>query len=297
MICLQQLNIKGDRAMGRYDLTEEKSYTGVVIGLILLVLVAGGGWFFWQKSHMEPDEVQSLSLPVLPSGSDVSQTADGSLSNDINQTDAVVLDETVLPEQTVALPELSSSDEAFREAVIAISPELAPWLKPNQLIKKYVLIVNDFSQGLWLEKHMRFLKQKQAFVVENTGSSLVMSKKGYQRYDALAAAIDAVNVNAALATYLKFKPLILQVFADFGYPAERPLDDIFLKTAAQILAAPVIEQPIPLVRPSVFYKYADKKLEALSPVSQQMLRMGPENTRIIQNKVRQLVEVLVNMKE
>lgn len=283
--------------MGRYDLTEEKSYTGVAIGFVLLLLVAGSGWVFWQKLNTPPEEIQALSLPSLPSSTDANDGTAEKLVSDTNQIDTVVLDETALPEQAVALPELSSSDEAFRQAVIALSSEFAPWLKADQLINKYVVIVNDFSQGLWLEKHMRFLKQPQAFLAEKTDGGLLMSPKSYQRYDKLAAAIDAVNANAALAVYQKFKPLFQQVFVDFGYPSEHPLDDIFLKTAAQILAAPVIEQPIPLVRPSVFYKYADEKLEALSPVSKQMLRMGPENTRIIQNKVRQLVEVLVNMKE
>lgn len=283
--------------MGRYDLTEEKSYTGVVIGAVLLILAAGSVWFFWQKLNPEPEQTQAISLPLIPSVTDANDAATENLASDKNQVDTVVLDETVLPEQAVALPELSSSDEAFREAVIAISPELAPWLKSKQLIKKYLVIANDFSQGIWQEKHMRFLKQPQAFAVGSTGRGLVMSKKSYQRYDKLAVAIEAVDANSAIMAYQKFKPLLLQVFAEFGYPADHPLDDIFLKTAAQILAAPVIEQPISLVRPSVFYKYADKKLEALSPVSKQMLRMGPKNTLIIQNKVRQLVEVLVNMKE
>lgn len=279
--------------MGRYDLVEEKSYTGIMIAIVLLVLVAGSGWVFWPQLNAQPEEIQTLSLPLQP---DVNLTAENP-AGDQNQTDAVLLGEIALPEQTVALPELSSSDESFREAIMAISPELAPWLKADYLIKKYVVIANDFSQGLWQEKHMRFLKQSTAFAVEDTGSGPVMSKKSYQRYDKLATAIAAIDANAALMAYQKFKPLLQQVFAEFGYPAEHPLDDIFLKTAAQILATPLIEQPIALEKPSVFYKYADKKLEALSPVSKQMLRMGPKNTRIIQNKVRQLVEVLVNMKE
>jgi hypothetical protein len=47
----------------------------------------------------------------------------------------------------------------------------------------------------------------------------------------------------------------------------------------------------------VLYKYADSELENASPVHKQMLRMGPENTRIIQQKVRLLLEGLVNLKD
>lgn len=77
--------------------------------------------------------------------------------------------------------------------------------------------------------------------------------------------------------YRDFKSLIQQVYLEFGYPADRRLEDIFLKAAAQILAAPIVDSLIDLVRPSVYYKFADEKLEALSPVAKQMLHMGPDN--------------------
>lgn len=282
--------------MGRYDLYEEKTSTGAWVITVLCILIGAGGWFYWQASKL--DAVPESQILVLP---DVTQTSssDGQASENLaaesSASNEVALDETNLPEPVFALPALANSDQPLRDAIVGISPKLAPWLKADGLISKYMVVVNDFSQGLRLEKHMRFLKPQQKFSVEKTGSEVVMSGKSYQRYDALAAAISDINVPAAIKFYQQFRPLFLQVFETFGYPAERPLEDIFLKSAAQILAAPIIEEPIALVRPSVFYKYQDKKLEALSPVSKQMLRMGPENTRVIQHKVRELVEGLVNI--
>jgi len=52
-----------------------------------------------------------------------------------------------------------------------------------------------------------------------------------------------------------------------------------------------------LERNSIHYKFADQQLEALNPVHKQMLRMGPDNTRIIQNKLRLFVAGLANLKE
>jgi hypothetical protein len=43
----------------------------------------------------------------------------------------------------------------------------------------------------------------------------------------------------------------------------------------------------------VHYKFADSKLEKLSALDKQMLRMGPDNTRLIQKKMRELVQVLI----
>ena len=120
-----------------------------------------------------------------------------------------------------------------------ISPALAEWLNTDQLIRKYVVIANDFSQGLRLEKHLRFLELDQPFAVDQDNEKLFIATKSYQRYDRLAAAINALDVQATLAVYKKFRPLLLQVFKEFSYPDEYSLEDIFTKAAAVILAAPV----------------------------------------------------------
>jgi hypothetical protein len=221
--------------------------------------------------------------------------ADNSQMKSESATAIDELEELQQEEEQVVLPTLDNSDGLLREAMIQLSPALGRWLNTDQLIRKYVVVVNDFSQGLILEKHMRFLKPDQPFVAEQDDAGLFIASKSYQRYDQLAAAIDAMDVKATLAEYKKFRPLLLLVFKGFSYPEQYQLEDIFTKAAAEILAAPVIDGRIALIRPTVNYKFADQKLEALSPVRKQMIRMGPENTRIIQNKVRMLVEELVNL--
>lgn len=276
--------------MGRYDLTDDKKTVAVLPVAIVLLMAAAGGWFYWQYAQEPPatPETQTLSLPVVENA-----------ENAVGETAAygMISEEVQLPQQSFSLPALTASDQPFRDAMLGVSAGLSPWLQADRLIRKFLLVVNDFSQGLWLEKHMRFLKPAETFAVDKTADGLFMSKQSYSRYDALAAAIDAMDARAAGQVYRQFKPLFLDVFNEFGYPPERPLEELFLKSAAQILAAPIIETPIALKKHAVFYKYADPKLEALSPVARQMLRMGPDNTRIVQNKVRQLVEILVNSKE
>jgi hypothetical protein len=289
--------------MGRYDQTRNKKPAGVTFFIvIILFILAGGGWFYFNNLKQEDGAVTETKELKLPPASKVMSTNESvsestSIDETIPDTEAVNAVAPALPDLPFVLPDLPSSDGAFRETMTLVSPGLAPWLSTDQLIGKYVFIANDFSQGIRLEKHMRFLKQAQPFTVEETDNGLFMSKQSYQRYDKLAAAIDAMDVRSTLAVYKKFRPLMLQVFAGFSYPADHTLEDIFEKTAAEILAAPVIEEPVALVRTSVLYKFADKKLEVLSPVSKQMIRMGPENTRIIQNKIRLLVQELANMKE
>jgi Protein of unknown function (DUF3014) len=282
--------------MGRYDQKKSKKISGVsTVIVIVLIIMAGAGWYYFAKQ--QPDgiaesDVQTLAVPVVEEmGADNSHRQPESAAANDN------LEELRQEAEQVVLPTLDSSDGLLREAMVQLSPALGRWLNTGQLIRKYVVVVNDFSQGLILEKHMRFLKPDQPFVAEQDDAGLFIATKSYQRYDKLAAAINAMDVKPTLAVYKKFRPLLLQVFTGFSYPEQYQLEDIFTKAAAEILAAPVIEGRIALVRPTVNYKFADQKLEALSPVRKQMIRMGPENTRIIQNKVRMLVEELVNLKD
>ncbi len=277
--------------MGRYDQRKDKKFSGLLAAVVIvLIILAGAGWFYFAKQ--QPDDVaepdaQALAVPAVEE-----MGADEDAETAIDK-----LEELQQEEEQVVLPTLDTSDGVFREAMLQLSPQLSHWLNTDQLIRKYVVIANDFSQGLRLEKHMRFLKPDHPFAADQDDAGLFIATKSYQRYDKLAAAIDAMDVQATLAVYKKFKPLLLQVFTGFSYPEQYHLEDIFTKAAAEILAAPVIEGRIALVRPTVIYKFADQKLEALSPVRKQMIRMGPENTRIIQNKMRMLVEGLVNVND
>jgi hypothetical protein len=286
--------------MGRYDLSKDKKFSGVSIAVVIvLIILAGIGGIYFAKQ--QPDGVtehgsRALAVPgVEEMGAEGSPLQADSVDEETEA--ATALDDLPQEEEQGVLPTLDSSDGLFRDTMVLISPGLAGWVNTDQLIRKYVLIANDFSQGLRLEKHMRFLKPDQPFVADQDDAGLYIATKSYQRYDKLAAAIDAMDVEATLAAYKKFRPLMLQVFTRFSYPEQYQLEDIFTKAAAEILAAPVIEGRIALVRPTVNYKFADQKLEALSPVRKQMIRMGPKNTRIIQNKVRILVEGLVNLKD
>jgi len=291
--------------MGRYEEASSKKYTGVIAFAVLILAVAGGiGWFFFQQqqgSGVAIPNIQALILPpAVQESVDAEPLPEPEAIQSTEATAALGTIEQLPQEEDFVLPDLLSSDALLRESMIGVSPKLAEWLRADQLVRKYVVIANDFSQGLIIGKHMRFLKPEQPFAVvqdDPNSEALFIADKSYQRYDGLASAIDAMDVQATLAVYKKFRPLMQQVYTEFGYPEAYSLEDIFTKAAAEILAAPVIEGKIALVRPAGLYKFADSKLEALTPVRKQMLRMGPQNTRSIQNKVRLLVEGLVNMKD
>ncbi|MDP2903725.1 MAG: DUF3014 domain-containing protein [Methylovulum sp.] len=290
---------KAKRA-GRYNPAKDKGADGIhIVVVIILMLLSGAGGFFARqlidnlKDVVNP-EIRALAVPLATKNTDAVKTSPVS---DGTETTDDAFEVQQVPGEQIILPELDSSDTPMREAIIQIAPELAPWLNTGQLIRTYLTLANDFSQGLRINKHMRFLNQGAPFAADQNETGLVIAARSYQRYDKLAQAIDTVDVPAILAVYKKFRPLFEQVFSEFGYPSEYSLEDIFTKAAAEILAAPVIDGPVALAKTSSHYKFADPQLEALNPVHKQIIRMGAKNTRIIQNKVRLLDEEIAGLKD
>lgn len=193
-----------------------------------------------------------------------------------------------------SLPKLDQSDAEYTRDLLAVASQLQLFLFNKQQIRKTVLSINDMAQGLRPPaKRLREISFPQPFSVTEKEGRLYISTQAYHRYDNLALAINSINKHAAVALYKKYLPLFQIVFAELSYPDNYQLMDSIKAATGKVLQAPVITGKIEVIRPSVRYKFADPKLEKLSALDKQMLRMGPENTRMIQNKLRELIEALI----
>jgi len=261
------------------------------------------GWLYWPTSTENDSETQKIEIPkempvakstidpIVDSGTETAAEDFG-----IQLQEQQVEQKPVL-EEKIILPVLERSDELFRQKVASVSANLSDWFGVTGVIKKYMVIVNDLSQNQILFKHRIFLKTPGKIVVGEDKQGLYLSEDSYQRYTILVNAITTIDADKGLQLYLAFKPLFEQVYKEFAYPSEYQLQDLFLKAAANVIEAPIINGRIALVPHLVRYKFADKKLEALSDVDKQMIRMGPENTKKIQAKLRELVQLLVAQSE
>jgi hypothetical protein len=59
-----------------------------------------------------------------------------------------------------------------------------------------------------------------------------------------------------------------------------------------VLKTPVVEGPVSLNSKTVAYEFADPRLQSLSAVQRQFLRMGPRNVKLIQAKLREIAPFL-----
>ncbi|MDT8342711.1 MAG: DUF3014 domain-containing protein, partial [Longimicrobiales bacterium] len=91
----------------------------------------------------------------------------------------------------------------------------------------------------------------------------------------------------AAGVYRQLAPLFREAYRELGI-SERSWEET-LAAAIENLLAVEVPPTAPAVREAVGrYRYADGTLQALSPAQKHMLRLGPDNARAVQEKLREI---------
>ena len=102
-----------------------------------------------------------------------------------------------------------------------------------------------------------------------------------------------MDTRKIVSLYFHFYPLFQEAYNNLGYKSAY-FNDRLVAAIDDLLAAPEIKDPVELVQPSVFYKFADPRLEALSSGQKIMLRIGGDNAAKVKVKLRELRQALTN---
>jgi Protein of unknown function (DUF3014) len=192
------------------------------------------------------------------------------------------------------LPDLDESDAFAREAAAGLSvhPELARWLGRTGLVRTLTVVVVNVAEGETPRPHLEFLTPKQRFRASRRGArTLVPDPAGFSGYDLFGDAIASVDAAAAATAYRSLAPLFEAAYVELGHP-EGGFPAALDKAIRALLAVPVLRANVELVPHAIAFRYADPKLEALTPAQKQFLRIGPRNVRLAQSKLRELAAAL-----
>lgn len=178
----------------------------------------------------------------------------------------------------VPLPALSDSDGYFRlEAVNIFGKGLDALLTDQALIEKFVATVDNLPRSHVAERLRPIGPVTGSFSAEaGAGDTFVISEENAARYAPLVDMIAFADMDSLVDVYRRYYPLFQEAYVGLGYP-NGYFNDRVVEVIDHLLAAPVPDGPVVLVRPHVLYEYADPDLEALSAGQKMMLRMGPEN--------------------
>lgn len=190
---------------------------------------------------------------------------------------------------------LDASDEPVREAMAAqlMDTPLAPALANEDLLARAAGLIDATSQGRSFLQVLKLPPPEEAFSVVEIDGTAYVNPDSFQRYDAYAQAVAAVDPAAVATVFHTFRPLLEQAYAGLGYDAGE-MDNALVRALDQVIAAPVLEQPAALERDVTTWHYADPALEELPSLSKQLLRMGPENQALIQAQARAVRQALLS---
>ena len=165
---------------------------------------------------------------------------------------------------------------------------ILPYFNESNLIRRFVSFVDGLANNS-LETSTNPTKlAMEKFNIKSMNNQLFLDTDNYRRYDILADFIADMDQQNFLIAYQQAQPLLEEAFTELGYQ-DIKFTDRLEETFKEILTAPVINQPILLIKDNERYKFADTTLENLSATQKLMIRMGPNNTLKIQNRVREIV--------
>jgi hypothetical protein len=238
-----------------------------LVGAVTL-LVGIAAWFLMRSGEPEPSDWAPSPFDTAGAPAEVDPTAD--------RADVPPLD----------LPELEASDEFVRRLVSGLSshPRLAAWLVTDDLIQRFVGTVVDLAGGFHPAEHVPFLRPDEPFTVETRGGRTVISDASYRRYDLLAAVVQSLDTEGTVRLFRQLRPLVDEAYAQRGLPGD--FDDALELAFRNMLAVEIPDGPLEVRAEEGLYLFRDAELEARRGAAKALLRMGPDNARRVQQKLR-----------
>lgn len=245
---------------------------GIVAAAVLVAaLVAAGAWW-WLRSP----------------GAGGGPAAPGAGAADTAAARAAAAD------SALDLPPLAGSDSLVRAMAERLSerPALAEWLATDSLVRRFVGAVVTVAAGRSPRSELGFLAPEGEFRVRESGGTVVVDTASWARYDPVVETFVALDTRGTARLYRRLRPLFQRAYRDLGF-SEGHFDAVLARAVEELLAVPAPEGPVEVVPAGATrWAYADPRLEKLSPAQKHLLRMGPENVRRVQRKLRELAGAL-----
>ncbi|MDA1075538.1 MAG: DUF3014 domain-containing protein [Proteobacteria bacterium] len=249
----------------------------IAVAALVLVVLA---FVFWPEAEtvaVDPPEVpvQKVAQPVVPA------------PDLVDPVEPVPLPDP--PEPEIALPVLSESDPFTLEQIEDFDLPSA-WTERDDLVRRLAVVIDNAADGKYPNRQLGFLAPSGAFKVVPEGDRVFVDETNYNRFDGHVDTLVNIEPESLVSVIDMLEPLISEAMGELGNRSDVKTE---LQAALdQILAVPIVRRPVELVRPNVLYEYSDTRLESLTPLQKQVLRMGPDNVQRLQVYLRRVAVAL-----
>ncbi len=202
-------------------------------------------------------------------------------------------------EEERPLPALDDSDAPLKESIadFVTGQSLEALFRMDGFIRRLVVTIDNLPQKQLPRAKYRVTRSTSGrFAVQREGESLYLNPDNFERYAPIVGLIESLDNDRLIAVYLQYYALFQEAYEYLGYPSAY-FNDRLIDVIDHLLAAPVVDGPIRLVRPHVLYKYADPDLETLSAGHKALIRIGPANANKVKTKLREIRQMLTGQGE
>jgi Protein of unknown function (DUF3014) len=190
-----------------------------------------------------------------------------------------------------ALPALADSDALVRELVAGLSSNsrLARWLVSDDLVRRFVASVVNVAEGTSPRSHLGDLSPAASFTIRKSGDRQVVDPLAFGRWNVATEVFVSIDAQGAGALFHKLHPLFDQAYAEVGDPTST-FDATLERALGRLVTTPLPQPPYRVVPQGVVWAWADHGLEGRTSAEKQLMRLGPDNARRVQAKLRELAE-------
>ena len=197
--------------------------------------------------------------------------------------------------EPITLPPLDASDAVVRMLVQALSesPAVTAWLTTEDLIRNFTIVVANIADGTTPAKQLKVVRPASTFSVIERDGNIYIDPRSYRRYATLANAFASLDPVATAGLYGTLKPRIEEAHRELG-SADPSFDRTLERAIRVLLETPILDGPVRLVpkEKGIGYAFADQRLEKLTGAQKQLLRMGPEQVRVVLEQLRRIGSAL-----
>lgn len=278
---------------------KSKSTSGIAIVAIILAVIIAGGAYYYLSGDAEPVEEVEVTEVTLPEPAPAQPIPVVDPVPEPPQVTASKPPEPVqepAPPQPKPLPSLNDSDQYLTNQIESLTEgmNINQLLQDQDIARKFVVFVDNLSQEQLAKNASPLKGPSQGFTVTDVANKAYINPDSYHRYDVYADLVANINTEQLLHSFKQAYPIFEQAYDELGYQNSSFTDKLNLAMES-LLEAPIINGPIQVNTVSVNYKFVDPNLESLPAAQKLMIRMGPENTKKIQNALHNFQNQLNQM--
>ncbi len=251
----------------------------MLYGVLLVSLVGAGAYYRFvlsKKGDAESPERELASRPTAPTAS--TNRAPASSGESPLGTPSAAPSEAVV-ESAVAADE---KDADLNQALASLLGETGAkaLFKSDYIARRIVLTIDGMTHKKQTQAdYLAFHNPRGAFKPGPPAN--------YRRYKPYVTIFRSIDLNAVVATYRQYYPLLQAAYRELD--PRREFNDRLVEVIDHLLEDPFAKHRAPqLDRTNSAYRFQDPELEGLSSGQKMLFRMGPANASDVRLTLRNL---------